>query len=146
MNVYVDLLKKKKARKAKRVAKSKRLGLNGARTLKGRRKKADRLFAEWIRNRDGNRCVITGSTAYPQCSHYISRKFNGTRFNPANADCFSAKVHFDYEHKKEKEYREFKIKQLGQARHDALFVSRDANISLQEAVDGFFKWFDGLPK
>lgn len=142
MNVYSDLVKKKKARKQKRVAKSKRLGLNGARTLKGRRKKADMLFAYWVRARDGNRCVVTGSTAYPQCSHFFSRKFFGTRYSPENCVTLSAKKHFEWEHKKQTDYRDFMLKRLGEEKYLALRERSDRNISLQAAVDEFFEWFN----
>ena len=131
---------KAQAKKKKRLAKSKRLGLNGARTLKGRRKKADTLFAAYIRERDGSQCRICGGDSFPQCSHFISRKFNGTRFDMENADCFCAKCHLEWEHKKEVEYRDWKLSQLGLERYTALIERRDRGVTLQEAVTEFFEW------
>lgn len=142
MNVYGDLIRQKKARLAKRKAKAKRLGLNGARTLKGRRKLADKLFSLWIRQRDGHRCVVTGSTQFPQCSHFHSRKFNGTRYDPDNCVTLSAKQHWRWEHMKQTEYRDFMLKRLGEERFLQLRERSEQGISLQEAVTQFFAWHD----
>jgi len=142
MNPFTDLLKRKKARAKKRLAKFKLLGLHGARSLKGRRRKADALFSAWIRARDGHRCVVTGSERFPQCSHFHSRKFNGTRFDPDNCITLSAKVHWDWESKKATTYRDFMIKRLGEERYLSLRDKSEQGISLQDAVTAFFAWHD----
>ena len=139
---FVDLVKVKKAKQAKRLAKSKRLGLNGARTLKGRRLKADQLFSAWIRQRDGGRCVVTGSDRFPQCSHFHSRKFHGTRYDPDNCVTLSAAQHWRWEYMKATEYRDFMLKRLGEERYLALREKSESHMALQDAVSAFFAWHD----
>ena len=132
-----------RSKKKKRLAKAKRLGLNGARSLKGRRKKADALFAAYIRERDGNRCQVCHSTEYPQCSHFIGRGTFATRFNKDNCDCLCAKCHFDFEHKKHEggAYGVWKKAQLGE-RFEGLIALGNQKVRLQDAVTEFFGWFD----
>ena len=146
MNVYADLLKKKKERKlkrAKRRAKALRLGLpDGRHTLRGRRDKADTLFKRWVRERDNHTCQRCGSREFPQASHFWSCGIFGTRYDPLNVDCLCATCHFDWETKKQGPYRDWKIKQLGEEGYLALRERSESEIKLQRAVDEFFAWFE----
>jgi hypothetical protein len=49
-------------------------------------KQADAVFSRWIRNRDGYKCVICGSTEVVQCGHLIKRGKHATRFNERNCN------------------------------------------------------------
>ena len=71
-----------------------RLGLCNTHLLR----RADEAFSRYVRQRDG-RCVVCKSTARLQCAHIISRRYRGTRWNPANAVCLCASCHVYYEHR-----------------------------------------------
>lgn len=65
------------------------------------RNKADRLFSQMIRARDGHRCVIPGCmTAFdvPQCAHLVSRRYYAVRHDPSNAVCLCRVHHMMYTH------------------------------------------------
>jgi len=89
---------------------------------------ADRLMSIWIRTRDKQcmRChspVIFNEKGVPkshQNSHYFGRRREGTRFDPANCDTLCHGCHRLWETEDREEYREFKVKQLGQKRFDEL--------------------------
>lgn len=49
-----------------------------------RKKKADQLFSRYIRERD-QRCARCGKTEDLQCSHFVSRRYLATRWDPENA-------------------------------------------------------------
>lgn len=53
--------------------------------------RADKLFSLWVRTRDGWQCKRCGREYTPpttalQCSHFIGRRSENTRFEPLNAD------------------------------------------------------------
>lgn len=57
------------------------------------RDKADRLFSEYIRARDG-RCITCGTTEALQCSHYYGKKARpAVRYDPRNAHAQCARCH-----------------------------------------------------
>jgi transcription elongation factor Elf1 len=56
------------------------------------RAKADRLFSEYIRKRDG-RCTRCGSQSFNQCSHHLSRRYLAVRFDPRNATTHCRSCH-----------------------------------------------------
>lgn len=64
------------------------------RKIKATRKLADRLFAEFIRNRDGNACRACGSTFRVQCAHLVSRRYAAIRFSADNAVALCARDHW----------------------------------------------------
>lgn len=98
---------------------------------------ADRLFSEYIRKRD-KVCVRCKRSAGLTCSHYWGRKNENTRYDLENADALCISCHLAWEHEKgftigtllvggqsipvelPKPYTQWKLKQLGQARYDAL--------------------------
>lgn len=86
--------------------------------------KADKLFSNYIRLRDSYTCVRCHTYYLPPTkaihnSHYWGRKNKGTRFDPENCDALCYGCHRLWGEDKDS-YREFKIKQLGQERFDAL--------------------------
>jgi hypothetical protein len=52
--------------------------------------KADKAFSDYIRERDGWKCVTCGAMKehrYMHCGHYITRGKHNTRFSEENANC-----------------------------------------------------------
>jgi hypothetical protein len=79
--------------------------------------KNDILFSKMIRERDGNKCIFCGRTSEQysiQNSHYWGRGDKVHRFDPKNCDALCFICHNTHEGNKQGEYREFKLKQLGE--------------------------------
>lgn len=89
---------------------------------------ADEAFSWWIRLRDMHckRChspVSLNPLGLPnshQNSHYFGRGREGTRFEPDNCDTLCHGCHRFWEKEDREAYRQFKIAQLGEARHATL--------------------------
>lgn len=81
--------------------------------------KLDKTFAKFIRLRDGNRCVVCGSTQNPNCGHYFSRKANGTRYDERNCNCQCASCNVKHNDNPEP-YRAFMVKKYGEKTLDIL--------------------------
>jgi hypothetical protein len=90
---------------------------------------ADVWFATYIKIRDNYTCVRchkqyvpnkNGKTPGLTCSHYWSRIHQATRFSLENCDAVCFGCHELWEHDKQGEYRNFKLKQLGQKEYDLL--------------------------
>lgn len=90
-------------------------------------KKADEEFSLWIRKRDKWRCKrcfkqweegVGGLTD----SHFWNRQHKGTRFDPENNDaiCWFPCHAYHFEKEKQGEYRDFKLRQLGTRKYNAL--------------------------
>ena len=92
--------------------------------------KADAVFSQFIRLRDGQcmRCGTylevngKGMPVSLQCSHFFGRRMESVRFDEENADSLCHGCHRYWEKEDREGYRNFKIKQLGQERFDALVV------------------------
>lgn len=109
--------------------------------------KADSLFSKWIRNRDYwicKRCFTKyeeGSVGLHN-SHFYSRSHENTRFDPNNCDalCFGCHRYFT---SNPNEYREWKLKQLGEER----FLNLQLEANLYHKKDRKFeiiKWQEAL--
>lgn len=90
-------------------------------------KKADEQFSLWIRNRDNWTCKRCGKIWAEgarglTCSHFWQRSHKGTRFDPENNDsaCWMPCHKYHWEKEKQGDYRDFKVRQLGMARYQAL--------------------------
>lgn len=59
------------------------------------KKRADALFSEYIRKRDGY-CLHCGKTENLQCSHIVGRLNHHLRYDPQNAItlCYACHIHF----------------------------------------------------
>lgn len=57
------------------------------------KKRADKVFSLWIRNRD-KMCVTCGSRSNLQCGHYVSRSWSALRYDEknCNAQCVGCNV------------------------------------------------------
>lgn len=106
---------------------------------------ADIAFSKFIRLRD-KACVACGRSGYGdlgitglQASHFYSRRNESVRFDPENVDALDAGCHRKWGGEDRLEYRDFKIKQLGQKGFDLLtlrantYQKRDRKMSLIQA-------------
>ena len=93
--------------------------------------KSDAEFSKYIRLRDGAcvRCGKRGTNTVDglpikglQCSHYLSRGRENTRFDPENCDALCAGCHQHWGSADKEGYRDFKLKQLGQEKFNLLLV------------------------
>ncbi len=80
---------------------------------------ADKYFSLWIRERD-LLCVKCGRTENLTCSHFYDRAVYVVRFHPDNCDALCGGCHAIWEDMKQADYRDFKVRQLGKERFDAL--------------------------
>lgn len=99
--------------------------------------KADKLFSEYIRRRDGQcmRCHKKGKgnkgIVGLQNSHYFGRSRENTRFDEYNADALCFGCHKIWGSDDKEGYRNFKLKQLGKKKfadlefRAALYKKRD---------------------
>lgn len=104
--------------------------------------KADKVFSQYIRLRDGKCCrcgswVEKNDKGLPvshQASHYFGRGREGTRFDPMNVDCLCWGCHQFWGSDNREDYRRFKIKQLGEKELKAmelrsnLYYKKDRNM------------------
>lgn len=85
----------------------------------------DKYFSLYIRRRDGVcQYPLRGPEDYHagslQNSHFHGRTARSTRYDPENCDALCGRHHQFLEGRKEAEYRDWKLKQLGSARLKAL--------------------------
>lgn len=104
-------------------------------------KEADKKFSEWVRQRD-KMCVRCGfEHGRLTCSHFYSRVRSSTRYDPDNCDSLAwLPCHYQWEHEKQGDYRDFKIKQLGQERYDALMKRAKTLMPRKEAILQLMSW------
>lgn len=134
---------KPKTRKGTKPRKAKPYGL----------KKADNIFSEKIRTRDG-KCQFPGCKVNEfgklQCSHYIGRATKSTRFDPDNCIALCWLHHFKdkmlgYEYQKQRiekhgwdgQYTIFMRNLLGTERFNALIERSTLRISQKKAIEAF---------
>lgn len=61
-------------------------------------KELDTIFSKYIRQRDGNKCVICGSTKNVQCGHLIRRGKGAVRWDEhnCNGQCSCCNIKHEY--------------------------------------------------
>lgn len=92
--------------------------------------RADTVFSQAIRLRDGEckRCgskVKLNDKGLPVShtnSHYFGRGAESTRFDTENCDCLCCGCHKIWDSRDREDYRDFKIKQLGEDGFQRLLV------------------------
>lgn len=92
--------------------------------------KADQYFSLYIRERDDWTCQKCHKkyerySKGLQCSHFHSRRHEGTRFDPNNGDSLCYGCHAYCESDKQSWYSDFKLKQLGKQGFDMLKLARE---------------------
>lgn len=102
---------------------------------------ADQKFNAWIIQRD-QRCVKCGTKDHLTCSHFWGVKHSLTRYDPENCDALCFPHHFGnrvtgWEYNKQGEYARFKLRQLGQARYEALERRAQTFCKLKDAITTF---------
>lgn len=112
-------------------------------------KKADTTFSRYIRDRDG-KCVYPGCLQTNlQNSHFFARAISAVRYDPDNCDALCYKHHYGdrirgWEYLKQTDYRDFKIKQLGQERYDKLCERAAMTVKREDAISYFMAWYQPL--
>ena len=52
-------------------------------TVRQLKKELDLVFGKWVKQRE-NKCIVCGSTSNLQAGHFMSRRYNNTRYDPDN--------------------------------------------------------------
>lgn len=99
---------------------------------------ADTKIKEHIFERDQYKCVFCGrrkGDIILDPSHFWGRYKSSTRYLPENLDAVCRGCHFRVEHAKQGEYREFKIRQLGEEDYKELEkLYYQSKMSRREAI------------
>jgi hypothetical protein len=97
---------------------------------------ADTEFSKWVRDRDGNRCMLCGSTEDLTNSHFHGRKNSMTRYLPENCDCFCWSCHkmMEYQKQKGQEYYNFKLTHLGVQKMIWLAATAQQSVARETAI------------
>lgn len=104
-------------------------------------KKADQIFSELIRIRD-TKCVLCSKPS-TDCSHFYERAKSSVRFHPLNCDGVCRQCH-QFWHANRKEYKIFKLNQIGEK--DYMALQRLSTIIMKQdiAITNFMKTYDIL--
>ena len=99
---------------------------------RGPKAKADKLFSLYIRSRGV--CEACGDRDYTklQTAHIVSRRFNATRVDPANAYAMCWKCHHHFT-AWPLEFAAFVVKTKGQAEYDRLKAKAEAGVKVNDA-------------
>jgi ssDNA-binding Zn-finger/Zn-ribbon topoisomerase 1 len=116
--------------------------------------KADRIFANYIKDRDGWKCQKCGKKydknnpahhELLQCSHLWSRGKLNTRFDPINCDSLCAiPCHQHFEHNREK-YHQWKINKIGQTAFDDLRLRSNQLVFIPDDMKTVYKVISSFP-
>lgn len=104
---------------------------------------ADSKFSLWLRKKIG-KCELCGATEGLTVSHYIGRKEKSTRFLIDNCDIFCWSCHSKWEDRKQYEYREWKIKKIGDKRHAGLKELQRGSLGEKDAIYNCMKMMGEL--
>jgi hypothetical protein len=107
---------------------------------------ADKLFSEWVRKRDMNRCRNIFAKKHSEkleCSHFWGRRHYSTRYDPDNCITLCHACHSKWEGEKQGEYRDLMIGWLGQERYDDLERKHYQIVKQRDAIEEFFNWYYG---
>lgn len=81
--------------------------------------KYDKTFSDYIKLRDGYKCqrchkqYEKGNARGLDCSHYMGRTNQATRYDEENAEALCMGCHSYFEDRKQTAYRDWKIEQMG---------------------------------
>ena len=97
------------------------------------KKKADAVFSIFIRNRDGNKCVLCNSTDRVQCGHLIKRGKMATRYDEVNCHCLCSICNFKDQYEPQ-HYTRWFVKNYGALMYEDL-VDRSKGIKQMKRID-----------
>ena len=110
--------------------------------------KEDRLFSDWIRERDHWTCTRCGKY-YPEgerqglhCSHFWGRGEWATRLDPKNATAHCYGCH-QYLTARPEEFRQWKLKRIGKDEYKKLTQRAHKNKPKAQAIKEFYVWYSG---
>lgn len=107
-------------------------------------KRADVVFSKLIHERD-KVCIRQSSSCGGnlECSHFFSRNFSGTRYDPLNCDLLChvhhQNIYIGWEHKKNLDYQAWKRKQLGKKGYSKLEKRAMAVTPRSKAIEEFMR-------
>lgn len=111
--------------------------------------KTDKMFSDWVRNRDDWTCQRCGAYKDPSdsrqrmglhCSHYWKRGKHATRFDTDNCISLCMGCHLRLEGDKQGEYKDLMIKRLGQAKFDRLETLSKTTLKKRIAEEEALLW------
>ena len=111
-------------------------------------RQADRVFSDYIRNRDGWKCRhckkdFKEKTGQLHNSHFWGRSRMGTRFDPKNCIALCFFCHYwKFEKEKQGDYRKLMIEWLGQDEYDLLEQRANTITQKRDAIKGFMFWIE----
>lgn len=84
----------------------------------------DKMFSQVVRQRANGRCEFCGAKKPLQCSHFIGRRYRGTRYELDNTCgiCYSCHNFF---HEHPAIHTEFFLKRLGSERLESLQIQAE---------------------
>ncbi len=121
-------------------------------SLKNLKKKADKIFSEYIRRRDNGLCVCCGKVATwqeMQCGHYYSRGKFGTRYNEINCNscCCRCNVFLsgNYPAYSEFMYNKYTKKQMTKLKEESKKVGIDIRELCNKVIKKYTKKLKEMP-
>lgn len=111
--------------------------------------RADSEFSHWIREKFSYTCEMCGFYEEPptqriQCSHYIGRSHKATRYDPENCDVLCASCHHKMEDLKQYDYRDWKIKKMGEDAHTKLRQKGNTSLGEKDSIYNCMKLLNVL--
>jgi hypothetical protein len=85
------------------------------------KKELVKVFNQYIRERDKNRCFVCGTTANPTCGHLITCANESTQFDELNCHCQCRNCNFSHEYRPEAYTLKF-ISVYGAERYENLVI------------------------
>lgn len=99
------------------------------------KKQLDKIFSKYIRLRDWNQCITCGGPGN-QAGHFMSRRFNNTRFNEQNVNCQCYRCNVIFYGEQYKYAQELDLKYgEGTAKKLADLAKIEKRFTLQEVLD-----------
>lgn len=111
--------------------------------MKSKRKKLvsklDKIFSEYIRKRDNNKCAVCGTNQKPTCGHLFSRVNYSTRWDEENSYCQCAGCNLRHEMNFEP-FRRIVEARLGKEKYDELYhrhiaIRKYKDYELEELIE-----------
>lgn len=112
---------------------------------------ADKLFSDYIRQRDNWTCRICGGKFEEKDinlhnSHYYGRSKMSTRFDQDNCVALCFKCHQRVEKNKKGEYKEYMVQWLGEERLQLLEDKSKMLVNEKQAIENIMQFFRSIKK
>lgn len=109
-------------------------------------KKADVLFSQYIRKRDG-KCMRCGKDTTLQCAHYFGRRNRRLRYDPQNSITLCYSCHIFWAHKEPHEFVEWFREKFPKNYEYLLKVRNEVEkIDYEEVIESLQKLLESMDK